>query len=138
MVRTPAGPGGLQPSGDRFVYCVQRIVPGDGAVLALDEIMRRGWIISAALAVGLCGTARAVRAADERPQTLAEAKAKEQIQSLAEVATLPILTAAGPTDVVQLFVHDNDPVLSSKLPPTEQAVVRAPGPGGLSTVRLTR
>src|SRR5207247_1544970 len=103
-----------------------------------DEIMRRGWIISAALAVGLCGTARAVRAADERPQTLAEAKAKEQIQSLAEVATLPILTAAGPTDVVQLFVHDNDLVLSSKLPPTEQAVVRAPGLGGLSTVRITR
>jgi hypothetical protein len=99
--------------------------------------MRRRWIIcaaSAAIAVAVCGS---LRAADERPQNLAEAKAKEQVQSLAEVATLPILTADSPADVVQVFVHDNDLVLTSKLAPTEQAVVRAPGLGGLTTVRIT-
>jgi hypothetical protein len=79
------------------------------------------------------------RAADEaRPATLGEAKAKEQVQSLAEVATLPILTADRPSDVIQIGIRDNFLLVQTKLKPTEQAVVRAPGLPGLSRVRITR
>ena len=78
-----------------------------------------------------------VRAADERPQTLGEAKAKEQVTALAEVATLPILTLKSPADIIQLSIQDNDLVVSTKLPLTERAVARAPGLAGLSTVSVT-
>src|SRR5689334_21819763 len=77
-------------------------------------------------------------AAEERPQTLGEAKAKEQLQTLAEVATLPILNAERPSDVVMIGIRDKDLVVSTKLPPTDQAVVRAPGLPGLTRVSIRR
>src|SRR5438067_6424514 len=79
-------------------------------------------------------TALTAPAAEERPQTLGEAKAKEQVQKLAEVATLPIVTAKSAADVLQMNIRDNDLVVSTKLQPTDDAVVRAPGLPGLSKV----
>src|SRR5689334_3851728 len=84
----------------------------------------------------LCLACAASAGAEERPQTLGEAKAKEQLQTLAEVATLPILNAERPSDVIMIGIRDKDLVVSTKLPPTEQAVVRAPGLPGLTRVSI--
>src|SRR5262245_19484748 len=86
----------------------------------------------------LCIVAAASPATDEKPQTLGEAKAKEQLQTLAEVATLPIVTAERPSDVIMIGIRDKDLVVSTALPATDQAVVRAPGLPGLTRVSIRR
>jgi hypothetical protein len=86
----------------------------------------------------LCIAAPACLAAEEKPQTLGEAKAKEQLQTLAEVATLPIINADRPSDVIMIGIRDKDLVVSTKLPATDQAVVRAPGLPGLTRVSIRR
>jgi hypothetical protein len=96
--------------------------------------MRRRWVIP--LIAILSGSL--AHAGEERPQNLAEAKAKDQLQTLAEAATLPIITVNSPTDVVQLAIRDNDLVVTTKISPTDQAVVRAPGLGGLTRVNVMR
>ena len=92
----------------------------------------------ALLLTTLCIASAVCAAAEERPQTLGEAKAKEQLQTLAEVATLPILNAERPSDVVMIGIRDKDLVVTTKLPPTDQAVVRAPGLPGLTRVSIRR
>ena len=96
--------------------------------------MRQGrWIIGSLMLMAW-GAHTPLRAADERPQTLGEAKAKDQLQKLGEIATLPIIQAKNVSEVVQIDVKDNDLIVSTHLPATEEAVVRTPGLGGLSTV----
>jgi hypothetical protein len=81
-------------------------------------------------------TTAATAPADEKPVTLGEAKAKQQVESLTEVAKLPIINAKKISDVLSITLHDNDLELTTTLKPTDDAVVRVPGLPGLSRMRV--
>jgi hypothetical protein len=100
--------------------------------------MRRHRIIGRMLVIAALALPATRAAADDHPATLGEAKAKEQLQALADVATLPILNADRPTDVISLEVKDDFLLARTKLPAAEQAVARAPGLPGLTRVRIVR
>ena len=72
----------------------------------------------------------------EKPATIAQAKAKQQAESLAEAAKLPIINAKSISDVLLITLRDNDLVLASRLPATDDSVVRVPGVPGLSRIRV--
>jgi hypothetical protein len=100
---------------------------------------RRRWIIWALFPLGFCVAAAPTTtnpAQDEKPTTIAEAKAKQQAEALAEAAKLPIINAKSIADVLSISLRDNDLALATKLPATDDSVVRVPGVPGLSRMRV--
>jgi hypothetical protein len=94
------------------------------------------WIISALLFPLCAAAAPATTAPDEKPPTLGEAKAKQQVEALTEVAKLPIINAKQISDVLSITLRDSDLMVSTRLPPTDDAVVRVPGMPGLSRMHV--
>jgi hypothetical protein len=92
-------------------------------------------LIALALSTSIVRAAAAPATAEALPTT-GESKVKEQLQSLADVATLPIVTAKRVTDVVELTISNNDLQVRSALAPIDQAVARAPGLPGITRVRI--
>ena len=98
------------------------------------------WLIPALLfpiaTVAVAAEAPATTApAEEKPPTLAEEKAKQQVAALAEIAKLPVVNASKISDVFALSLRDNDLVLTTKFS-SEDAIVRIPGMPGISHMRV--
>ena len=74
---------------------------------------------------------------EEKPQTLGEAKAKDQAQTLADIAGKPVIDAKSVFEIIKLTLRDKDLFVETQLPPTDEAIVRAPGLKGLSKVRIS-
>jgi hypothetical protein len=90
-----------------------------------------GLLLIAATPVGL----RAV--ADEKPPSLAEAKARDEAQTIADAAGKPVINARSVFDIIKMTLRNKDLFVDTKLSPTDESIVRAPGLAGLSKVRIT-
>ncbi len=83
-----------------------------------------------------CLLAAGVVRGDEPKPTLEEMKAKEQAQSITEVAGLPVINAKTIDDVFQVSLVNNVVKLSTPLKATDDSIVRIPGVSGLSRVKV--
>jgi hypothetical protein len=105
-----------------------------------------GWRSILALAIGfVLAIATAALAEDAPPTsqeapTLAQLKAKSEMEKLAEVATLPIIKAKSIADVMQLSLNNKDLKVTTSLAPTsgEGAIVRTPDLPGVNQVTVMR
>src|SRR2546423_6692436 len=79
----------------------------------------------------------ATKPAEEKHETLAEIKAKELAQSVADVAALPVIQAKRIDDVVKLSIKGKDLVVSTTLSLTDDARVNIPGLAGIARVKYT-
>src|SRR5438552_14705602 len=79
----------------------------------------------------------ASKPAEEKHETLAEIKAKELAQTVAEVASLPVVDAKRIEDVVKLTIRDKDLVVTTSLPPNDDARVNVPGLPGIARFKYS-
>src|SRR2546421_12534662 len=79
----------------------------------------------------------ASKPAEEKHETLAQIKAKELAQTVAEVASLPVVEAKRIEDVVKLTIREKDLVVTTTLPPTDDARQIVPGMPGLARVKCS-
>jgi hypothetical protein len=85
----------------------------------------------------LAALAAPVAAADEeKPQSMSEAKAKDQAQTIADLAGKPVVDAKSVSQVIRMTLKDKDLFVETDLEPTDESIVRAPGLKGLSKVRI--
>ena len=73
---------------------------------------------------------------DDRVISLAEAKAREQVKAVAEVAGLPIVNVKGFDEVLKLSIKDNDLRLDTSLVPVEQALLHISNVTALTQVKF--
>jgi hypothetical protein len=96
-------------------------------------------MMRAPLAVILLGCVAAAPPATEpdadRPVSLPEAKTRASLQSLADLAGLPIVHVATIDNVLKLSLKDKQIVLESSLTPTEGALVMIPNFPGVTRVK---
>src|SRR2546421_2840903 len=88
------------------------------------------------LAVG-AHAERASKPAEEKHETLAQIKAKELAQTVAEVASLPVIEGKRIEDVVKLTIREKDLVVTTTLPPTDDTRVIVPGMPGIARVKYS-
>ena len=72
----------------------------------------------------------------DRPITLAEAKAREQLKSVAEFAGLPIINVKSIDELLKLSIKDNDLHLDTSIAPVDQALVHIPNVNALTDVKF--
>ena len=127
--------------------CVARL---RDPVLAFGVVMfprRPALVLLVTLAVAPATPAQTQPAPDAQPEhaeqqepqpSLAEVKLKESLETAAEVAALPRLSAKDISEVLRLTIQDKDLHLASSLPPTDQSAVSAPGLQGITKVAVAR
>lgn len=81
--------------------------------------------------------ARADEPAPTTQQQIAQIKAKQQAESLNEVASHPVIEAKAIAELVQIKLRDADLEISTPLGSTDESVVKIPGLPGLSKINVT-
>ena len=99
---------------------------------------RRIWHVAIALLVGGSITLAQDAPTQEKEEkpSLEDVKKKEEQQSRAEVAGMPVIKAKSIEEIVQLRVENKDMRLHTPLGATEDSLVSMPGLAGLARVRV--